>query len=259
MHSLQKVQSAYPAPYVQAADSRKVAEDASTAVLVKANALSSTIPATVRQLAIEIWRQHPHWEGMAGHSPIVACNYIEFTAPEYPNLRLQLLPGRRVHITNRVYWDESLVSSFDVPAYTERRHKPFFRRVVRSREGESITAIIDQWLALHGASFDALVAAEAAATEAKARRKQQERQQLWAQLLAPLPFEPKANIQTADRYSTPQIELTVGEVAVSATPNGTALTITLTPEQKAQLPEIIAALNQMVSDLARTPLEKGNN
>lgn len=232
---------------------------ADTAVVARTNALNGALSATVRQLAIAIWQQHPDWEGAAAYSPFAACTYVEFTLPAYPNLRLQLFPGRRVHITNRIYWDATLISSFEVPAYTRRRHLPFFRRVIRATEIGCAAEMIDQWLDAHGRFYDALVEGEAASMAAKIQREQRMRQELWTQLLGPLPLDPNANIQTAEHRSTPRIKLTMGEVTINASPDGAALTIVLPPEQKERLPEVIAALNQMVSDLARTPLEKGNN
>lgn len=249
MISMRTASSAQSMNATQDASDWETMSDAHASAVAKANALNGAISATMRQLAIAIWQQHPDWEGTTAYSQFASCSYVEFKVPEYPNLRLHLFPGGRVHITNRIYWDATLINAFETPAYIKRRHKPFFRRVIRAADRECIAAIIDQWLAANGAFYDALVEAEAADAAARASREQQARQELWAQLLGPMPLDPRANIQTAERRSTPRIELTVGNVAVSATPNGAALTIVLPSEQKTLLPEIIATLNQTVSRL----------
>lgn len=143
MYSMRSTTSVRSMNAAQSASKWETTSDACATAVAKANALHGAISASVRQLAIAIWRQHPDWEGTAAYLQLASCNYVEFTMSEYPNLRLHLLPGHRVHITNRVYWDAALVSEFDVPAYTKRRHKPFFRCVIRTADRECTTAAID--------------------------------------------------------------------------------------------------------------------
>ncbi len=182
---------------------------------------------SARALAIAIWQRHPSWQGSPGYSQSTHDSCLEFVMPEYANLRLHLFADCRVHITNRRYWDATVVASYETSAYHQRRHRPFFNCAADGLTHTQMADRIDRWLAKYGACYDALVSAESADIEARTRQEQQERASLWVQLLGAIPFNPDAEIQTTHRHSVPKIETAVGKVAISADPDQIELTITL--------------------------------
>ncbi len=210
---------------------------------------------SARVFAISIWQRHPGWQGSPGYSQFTHDSCLEFVIPEYANLRLHLFADCRVHITNRRYWDTTVVAPDETSAYHRRRHQPFFNRAADGLTYTQMVDTIDRWLGKYGAYYDALVSAESADIEARTRQEQQERASLWMQLLGAIPFNPDAEIQTAHRYSIPKIETAVGKVAISADPNQIELTITLRPSCRPDLDTILANLNSAIETLDALPPE----
>ncbi len=210
---------------------------------------------SARALAFAIWQRHPSWQGSPGYSQATHDSCLELVMPEYANLRLHLFADCRVHITNRRYWDATVVASYETSAYHQRRHRPFFNCAADGLTHTQMADRIDRWLGKYGAYYDALVSAESADIEARTRQEQQERASLWVQLLGAIPFNPDAEIQTTHRHSVPKIETAVGKVAISADPDQIELTITLRPSCRSDLDTILADLNSVIEALDALPPE----
>lgn len=226
-------------------DARQQLANAAT----NADLLQDVWQSSARALANAIWQRHPSWQGSPGYSQFSHDSCLEFVMPEYANLRLHVFADCRIHITNRRYWDATIVSSHDTPAYHQRKHRPFFNYIAAGTKHKWTADRIDRWLDKYGVFYDALVSAESAEIEVRTREEQQERTSLWAQLLGAIPFNPDADIQTIYRHSVPKIETTVGKVAISADPGRIELTITLQPSCRSELDTIVADLNSAIATL----------